>query len=70
MYTSKTPLRDFYGKIIGYIESDDEGNQMLRDFYGKILGKYEARSNITRDFYGTIIGRGNVLGILLQQETR
>ena len=35
---SKEPVRLFSGKIIGYIETDKDGNQQARDFYGKILG--------------------------------
>ena len=65
-YTERTPLRDFYGKILGFLESDADGNQRLRDFYGKILGTYDADADVTRDFYGTIVGRGNVLGTLLR----
>lgn len=61
---AKEPVRDFYGKILGYIETN--GNkQTARDFYGKILGTYDSSSNVTRDFYGKILGKGNLLSGLI-----
>ena len=56
---SKEAVRVFSGKIIGYIETDKNGNQQARDFYGKILGTFDKQYNVTRDFQGRIIGRGN-----------
>lgn len=62
---SKEPVRLFSGKIIGYIETDKDGNQQARDFYGKILGSYDKAFNVTRDFYGRIISKGNqVTGLI------
>ena len=61
----KTPIRDFYGKIIGYIGTDNIGNQTAYDFYNKILGRYDAKNNITKDFYGRIIGHGNLLSAII-----
>ena len=34
---SKEPVREFNGKIMGFIETDKDGNQQVRDFYGRIL---------------------------------
>ena len=64
----KEPLRDFSGRIIGWLEEDSLGNQTLRDFPGRILGRYEKSSNTTKDFYGRIVGRGNVLTMLLKDQ--
>lgn len=62
---SKEPIRQFSGKIIGYLETDKDGNQQARDFYGKILGTYDKKFNVTRDFYGKIVGKGNqVIGLI------
>ncbi len=63
---TKEPLRDFNGTIIGWMETESNGDQTLRDFPGRILGRYEKSSNTTRDFYGRIVGRGNVLTMLLK----
>lgn len=65
---SKEPVREFNGKIIGWIETDRYGNQQVRDFYGKIKGTYDKKMNVTRDFYGRIITQGNTcLGLLYKK---
>jgi extradiol dioxygenase family protein len=56
---TKTAIRDFYGKILGWVEEEPNGDQIIRDFYGKILRKYDKKSNVTRDFYGRILTTGN-----------
>ena len=62
---SKEPVREFNGKIMGFIETDRQGNQQVRDFYGRILGTYDKKMDVTRDFQGSILTRGNtVLGLL------
>ena len=57
-------LRDFYGKIIGTIETDSAGNKTVRNFYGKVLGKYDKQKNVTTDFYGKILYRGDFSQLL------
>lgn len=52
-------VRDFYGRIIGTITTDKNGNKVVRDFYGRILGRYDKKQNVTRDFYGRIVARGD-----------
>lgn len=61
-------IRDFNGRIIGRIETDDRGNKTVRDFYGKILGKYDEASNTTRDFYGAIVSRGDASTMLINRD--
>lgn len=63
---TKETIRDFSGKIIGYYETQSNGDIIVRDFYGKILGKYDKQFDVTRDFYGRIIARGNCVGMLLR----
>lgn len=61
-----TPIKDFYGKILGYIEEDDvSGDKVAYDFYRKILGRYIKRENNTRDFYGRIVSRGDTTQALV-----
>lgn len=62
---TKIPVREFSGKIIGWIETDNNGNKTIRDFTGKILGRYDKKFDVTRTFTGTIIARGDQSGILL-----
>ena len=52
-------IKDFYGRTLGTIITDKNGNKVIRDFYGKILGKYDKKANLTRDFHGKIIARGD-----------
>lgn len=65
---TKEPIKEFGGKIIGWIETDKDGNQQVRDFYGKILGKYDKSLNVTRDFYGRILTRGNTVAGLVYKK--
>jgi hypothetical protein len=66
----KEIVKDFYGKIIGYIVTDALGNKIVRDFYGKILGRYDKRTNLTKDFYGKIIAKGDRTNALLPVSRR
>ena len=65
-----TTLKDFYGKIIGYIQVDNNGNKIVRDFYRKILGRYDKTSNVTRDFYGRMAARGDQSSGLIYMRNR
>lgn len=58
-------IRDFYNRILGYIEIDKQGNKTVRNFYRKILGRYNAKQDVTRDFYNRIIGKGDLTSMLL-----
>ena len=62
---NEQPIRDFHGRIIGYIEEKSNGDKIVRDFYKRVLGKYDKSTNTTRDFYGRIIARGESTGLLL-----
>ena len=61
-------VRDYYNRIIGYIETDALGNKVVRDFYRRILGRYDAKQDITRDFYNRIIAKGDVTASLLHMK--
>ena len=62
---TKQEIRDFYGRILGTITTDDAGNKTVRDFYGRILGKYDVKTNQTRDFHGRILARGDYSASLI-----
>ena len=61
-------VKDFYGKIIGSIETDDQGNKIAKNFYGKILGRYDKNQNVTKDFYGRILTTGDTTTALVWQD--
>ena len=60
------PIKDWTGKILGYVETDLNGNKTLRDFHGRILGRYNKGLNVTQDFYGRRVGMGDILLTLLR----
>ena len=66
---SKEYIKDFYGKVLGYLETQGT-KTYARDFYGKVLGSYDTRDGFTRDFYGKVIARGNVVVGLIQQSKK
>ena len=59
------PLRDFYNRVIGWIETKPNGDKIGYDFYKRIVGYYEKQNNVTRDFYKRIIAKGDVLASLI-----
>ncbi|MGI6710435.1 MAG: hypothetical protein ACOX4W_03210 [Bacilli bacterium] len=60
-------IRDFYNKILGYIE--DKGNYLVaRNFYNKILGYYYKNRNVTTDFYNRVLANGNILASLIMND--
>lgn len=60
-------IRSFGGKILGWIEEQNNGNKTAIAFGGKILGTYEKSSNTTRAFGGKIVAFGDVVsGFLLK----
>lgn len=63
-------IKDFYGKIIGYIETDANGNKTVYDFYRRILGYYNKQLNVTQDFYKRIVARGDQASSLINLKDR
>ena len=58
-------IKDFGGRILGYLEYQSNGDIIVKDFYFKILGKYDKASNTTKDFYGRILFKGNMAASLI-----
>lgn len=58
-------IKDFYGRVIGIIETYPNGDKRIKDFYGRLKGLYFAKDNVTKDFYGRVIGNGDQLMRLL-----
>lgn len=68
MNIDKQAIKDWRGKILGFVETDINGNKTVRDFYGKILGKYNKQLNITQDFYGRRLSEGDTALMLLHYD--
>lgn len=60
----KDVIKDFNGRIIGYVEELSNKDKRVTDFYGRVIGYYRKRDNTTRDFYNRIVARGDQVGIL------
>ena len=58
-------IKEFGGRIIGYIETDGRGNKTVKSYGGRILGYYDKSSNVTKEFGGRIIFLGDMASALL-----
>ena len=59
-------IRNFNGKIIGIVETWENGDQCVREFNSrKILGFYRAKYNHTTNFLGKVLSLGNSVVSLL-----
>lgn len=67
---NEVAVKDFYGKIIGFIETKPNGDKVVRDFYRRILGRYDKKTDATKDFFGRILYRGDNTGLLLSTQSK
>ncbi|CAX25020.1 conserved protein of unknown function [Methylorubrum extorquens DM4] len=58
-------LKDARFRVIGYIDTDADGQQVLSDAQFRRLGSYDPKSNTTKDAQFRRIGQGNLLTTLL-----
>ena len=62
-------IKDFEGRIIGIVETWENGDQCVREFNSrKALGFYRAKYNHTTDFLGRVLNRGNSVVSLLYRD--
>ena len=61
-------IKDFYHRIIGYVQTDNQVNKKAFDFYRRLLGTYNKQQNVTKDFYNRIIARGDAVVSLIYTE--
>lgn len=65
MIVNSERILDWRGRVIGRIDTDQDGNKWVKDFYGKVKGKYNKKANVTTDFYGRKIAKGDQCALLL-----
>ena len=58
-------IKDFYGRILGYIQIENDGRQKAFDWKGRLLGTYYPDRNTTNDFYGRVVFKGNAIASLI-----
>jgi hypothetical protein len=51
--------------VIGYIDTNADGQQVLSDAQFRSLGSYDPKTNTTKDAQFRRIGQGNLLTTLL-----
>lgn len=64
------PIKNFYGQILGYVETKANGDKIGYDFYRRIVGYYDKQANLTKDFYRRIVGKGDMLSALIYEADR
>lgn len=67
---NRTAITNFYGKILGYLETKPNGDVQATDFYGRILGFYRKSQDKTVDFYGKILSSGDITSGLIYQNNK
>lgn len=60
-----TPLKDFRGRIRGYIDTKPNGDKWVYSWEGRLLGKYLKNVDQTRDWYGHVIAKGDAAASLI-----
>lgn len=63
---SRQTLKDAQFRIIGYIDTANDGKQTARDAQFRVVGYYEPSTNQTKDAQFRVIGHGNLLASLLR----
>ncbi len=63
---SKVDIKDFYGRVIGTIVEENNGDKTIKDFYGRPLGYYKKSRDVTTDFYGRVVATGDQLAMFLK----
>jgi hypothetical protein len=55
------PIRDRAGNVVGSIEVQPNGDEILRDAQNEVRGYYDAEGDFTRDAEKQIVAKGNKL---------
>ena len=59
------PIRDRAGNVVGSIETQENGDQVLRDTTNTVRGYYDSVGDFTRDANQSILAKGNKLRSLI-----
>ncbi len=58
-------VKDPKGNVVGYVETQENGDQVLRDVGGNIKGYYDKSGDYTRGPDQNILAKGNRLRSLI-----
>lgn len=62
---NRETIRDYMGRILGYIDHEPNGNLTARGSNGTYLGFYDKFTDTTRDSSGRLLYQGNMVTMLL-----
>jgi hypothetical protein len=62
---SAEEIKDKEGHIIGYLETKENGDQILTNAVRKLKGYYDAQTDHTRDEHRNIVAKGNKLRAMI-----
>ena len=65
---NKVDIKDFYGRVIGTVIEESNGDKTIKGFYDRPLGYYKKSRDVTTDFYGRVVASGDQLAMLLNAE--
>jgi hypothetical protein len=65
MNTKATAIHDRAGNVVGHVENQPNGDQVLRDTQNQVRGFYDAKGDYTRDADQNIVAKGNKLRSLI-----
>lgn len=52
-------IRLFSGQVIGWVETESNGDKIYKNFAGQVLGYYRKSRNVTTDWYGRVTSYGD-----------
>lgn len=61
-------IRDWTGCILGYVDTESNGDKTVRAFSGVILGYYRKSRDVTTDFYGRVLTKGDTAVSLIYSQ--
>lgn len=58
-------IKDRNGKVLGYIDTDSNGNKVAKTRDGKVVGYYKEKFGTTTDASGKVISRSDTVVSLI-----
>jgi hypothetical protein len=65
MNAKVSDIHDRAGNVVGHLENQPNGDQVLRDTQNEIRGYYDSKGDYTRDAKQNIVAKGNKLRSLI-----
>lgn len=63
--SSRETIKEYSGTILGYIDTESNGDKTVKSYSGQILGYYRKSSDTTVTYSGRILYRGDMSAALL-----